>query len=293
MTGFDPRRESRSRACSRILLAAGIVMLLAGCAADPMTDSIRRERSSAPGERVEPPKAETVVRVAAATAAHGDAATAASLYRRAHALDPANFDAAAGLAGMLAQLGAHAEAAEAWRAAIAIRPGDPEALRGLGNGLILLNLPAEAVQQFENALKSSNDPRLYNGLGVAHDMLDDYKMAQGYYRTGLELAPANTELANNLGLSLLLAGDRSGAVSVLRQLAGSPQATVRHRLNLALALVMTGDDKAAAQIARIDLDPTAADAQIAYFETLKAIADPKAVRSAIGASLARTAAGPP
>lgn len=270
----------------RLLAAVAAIALLAGCAGDPLTDSIRPERAPKQGERFEAPKAEMVVRVATSTAARGDVATAASLFRRAHALDPESFDAAAGLARMLTRLGAHSEAADAWRAALRIRPADTEALRGLGNTLILLDLPGEAVQQFEHALKTANDPRLYNGLGVAHDMLDDYKVAQAYYRSGLEIAPENAELANNLGLSLLLTGDRSGAVTTLRRLAGSPRATARHRLNLALALVLAGEDKAAAEIARIDLDASTAQAQIAYFETLKAIADPKAMRSAIGAHLA-------
>lgn len=232
-----------------------------------------------------------MVRVAAATAARGDYAMAASLYRRAHALDPKNFDAAYGLGRMLALLNAASDAAEAYRAALALRPDDAGALRGLGNTLIVLDQPAEAIQQFELALKKANDPRLYNGLGVAHDMLDDYKMAQAYYRTGLQLAPDNVELTNNLGLSMLLSGDIKGAVSVLRRLVGNPRATPRHRLNLALALVLAGEDKAAAEVARIDLDPAAANAQIAYFETLKAISNPKAMRAAIGAHIAASARG--
>ena len=281
----------RGTRSARLLAAAAAVALVAGCAGDPMTDSIRPERQAGSGEQPETPKSQMLVRVAASTAARGDIAMAASLYRRAHALDPASFDAAFGLARMLGQLNASSEAADAYRAALALRPDDPAALRGLGNTLIVLDQPGQAVPQFEQALKKANDPRLYNGLGVAHDMLDDYKMAQAYYRTGLELAPGNAELANNLGLSLLLSGDAKGAVGVLRRLVGNPRATPRHRLNLALALVLAGEDKAAGEIARIDLDPASADAQIAYFETLKAISNPKAMRAAIGAHLSAAARG--
>src|SRR5690606_35945924 len=110
-------------------------------------------------------------------------------------------------------------------------------------------------------------------------------------RTGLEFAPDNAELANNLALSLLLSGDSAGAVAILRRLAGNAGATSRHRLNLALALVLSGEIKTAAEIARIDLDPASADAQLAYYETLKAISDPRAMRLAIGAHLASEARG--
>jgi Flp pilus assembly protein TadD len=281
-------RRTRS---GRLLAAVALTGLVAGCAGDPMTASVHPEWQGSGAEQTEIPKSQVIVRVASATAARGDYAMAASLYRRAHAMDPKNFDAAYGLARMLGQLNAADEAAEAYRAALALHPNDASALRGLGNTLIVLNQPAEAVQQFELALKTSNDPRLYNGLGVAHDMLDDEKVAQAYYRTGLQLAPDNIELTNNLGLSLLLSGESKAAVGVLRGLAGNPKATPRQRLNLALALVLAGEDKAAAEVARLDLDPAAAKAQIAYFETLKAISNPKAMRAAIGAHIARPARG--
>ena len=117
--------------------ATALAITLGACANDPLTDPIR------PGEAVknEPTgsKTDAVVRVAAATAARGDEPMAASLYRRAHSMDPNNFEAAIGLAMTLARLGAREDAAAAYHDALAIRPDDTEALRGLGNVLILLN----------------------------------------------------------------------------------------------------------------------------------------------------------
>jgi len=282
----------------RLLTAAALAMTLGACANEPLTDSIR-EDASVRNEQAGNGKADAIVRVAAATLARGDEPMAASLYRRAHGVDPRNFDAALGLGATLARLGAREEAAAAYRDALAIHPDDSEALRGLGNVLILLNQPAAAAQQFNRALSAgkggkdpgNKDPRLYNGLGVAYDMLDDHPAAQSYYQEGLALAPENAEIANNLGLSLLLSGDTSGAVTALRRLAGNKTATVRHRLNLALALVLAGDTRAAEQIARIDLDPASADAQIAYFETIAGLHDPRALRKAIGAHIAGGASG--
>lgn len=285
----------------RLLTAAALAMTLGACANEPLTDSIRAD-APVRNEQAGGGKADAIVRVAAATAARGDEPMAASLYRRAHGVDPSNFDAAFGLGAMLARLGAREEAAAAYRDALAIHPDDSEALRGLGNVLILLNQPAAAAQQFNRALSAGKDsgskdkdpgkdPRLYNGLGVAYDMLDDHPAAQSYYQAGLAIAPENAEIANNLGLSLLLSGDTAGAVTALRRLAGNKTATVRHRLNLALALVLAGDTRAAEQIARIDLDPASADAQIAYFETIAGLHDPRALRKAIGAHIAGGASG--
>ena len=55
--------------------------------------------------------------------------------------------------------------------------------------------------------------------------------------------------------------------------------------------VLAGDTRAAEQIARIDLDPASADAQIAYFETIAGLHDPRALRKAIGAHIAGGASG--
>src|SRR5690242_204549 len=102
-------RRTRS---GRLLAAVALAGLAAGCAGDPMTASVHAESQGSGAEQAEIPKSQVVVRVAAATASRGDYAMAASLYRRAHALDPRNFDAAYGLARMLGQLNAPDEAAE-------------------------------------------------------------------------------------------------------------------------------------------------------------------------------------
>ena len=60
---------------------------------------------------------------------------------------------------------------------------------------------------------------------------------------------------------------------------------MQHRMNLALALVQAGDSNAALSIARMDLGPNAANEQIAYFETIRALGDAPAARQAIQAHI--------
>lgn len=257
-------------------------LLLAGCASDPMTDHIRPNRPAHEGEARSGPKAEAMVRIADATARAGDLATAAGLYRRAHATDPQNFDAAAGLGRMLGRLGAPEKAAGAWRVALRLRPDDQDALRGLANALIAMGQPAQAIPYLKQALEKKEDVRVYSALGVAHDMLADHGAAQAYYRTGLEVAPGDLALSNNLGLSLAISGKHAEAIQVMRRAAALPGATLRHRMNLALVLGLAGETEAAAEVARAHMDETAVQSNLAYYAQLRAMDDKAAVAEALG-----------
>lgn len=259
--------------------------LLSGCATDHLADPIRPDRQPEEHESYAVPKAESVVRVAQMTAARGDWPIAASLFKRAHSIDPKNFDAIYGLARTLNKLNANDDALNAFQQAVALRPKDPDALRGLGNTLVFLDQSASAIQHFERALVVKEDPRLYNGIAVAYDMIDDYKAAQAYYRVGLKSSPTDPSLRNNLALSLLLSGNSSEAAELFRGLVGQPSATKRHRLNYALSLVLLGDTRMAERVVRLDLDKVAASDQIAFYETIKSLGNTKDARAAIRAHI--------
>lgn len=269
----------------RGLSAFCLVGLLTGCTTDHLIDSIPPAREPTVNETRETPKAEAVVRVARMTAARGDWPIAASLFRRAHTLDDKNFDALYGLARTLNKLGANEEALAAYQQALVLRPKNTDALRGLGNTLVFLDRSASAIPHFERALGLKEDRRLFNGIAVAYDMLDDYKAAQAFYRVGLKATPSDPSLRNNLALSLLLSGNADEAASLFRGLVAEPGATARHRLNLALSLVLAGDTRTAESIVRMDLDARSTAEQIAFFETIKSIGNAKDTRAAIRAHI--------
>ena len=81
----------RARICIAILLTAAI---MAGCAPDPLAESVHVGRGVAGGSGG---KAGALARVAAASLASGDLATAAGLYRQAHKLDTKNVEHLIGL----------------------------------------------------------------------------------------------------------------------------------------------------------------------------------------------------
>lgn len=274
---FPHRIPVALRAAVSAVVLAGA---LAGCAGDPLTDSIRqRTTADSPGnplDRVTP-----ILRVAQATERGGDIRSAIGLYRRAHSMDPQRYEPVIGLADALARIGAADEAAEAYRVALSLRPRDVTALRGLGNQLLALGQPAQAILQFESALDQGADGRLYNSLGVAHDVQGDHAGAQAFYRAGLDVDPASAPLRGNLALSLILTSRYNEAVEILKPMALGTAATPRLRQNLALAYGLAGDMDNAARIARVDLDETAVRHNLGYYATLRALPDRRAVLRAL------------
>lgn len=68
--------------------------------------------------------------------------------------------------------------------------------------------------------------------------------------------------ASDLGLALALAGDTAGAVTLLTQIARSPEATPKVRQNLALAYAMGGQWEIARVLVAADVSPAEVDARL-------------------------------
>lgn len=240
---------------------SALALLLAACAGDVNTGALR-------GTSPEGGYA-ALLRVADGTRAKGDLATAAGMYRRAAELRPDLAEPYVRLGLTLNDLNAWNEAVPVLRQALTLDAGNADARRGLGNAYLSLGQPDLALPQFDTALRAgAKDARLYGSIGVAHDLLGDHAAAQAAYRAGLALTPDSEGLANNLGLSLALAGDFRGAVEVLRPLGNSGP---RARQNLALVYGLSGDPAQAARLARVDLDENAVRSNLAYYETLRAM----------------------
>jgi Flp pilus assembly protein TadD len=229
-------------------------------------------------------------RLGQATMENGDYTSAVGFYRRAHHENEHDFDAAFGLGVALSRVGANDEAAQMFRKALALRQDDPDTRRELGNVLIAMGQPSLAIVEFEAAFEKSQDPRCLNGIGVALDSLGDQGAAQAQYRAGLKIDPANVSLRNNLALSLAVSGKYAESLRLLEPIGRGRAATARQRQNLALVYGLAGDRDKAGEIARLDLDESAVRKNLAFYETLRAMGDPRKVAEAVGLR-ARAAAG--
>jgi len=229
------------------------------------------------------------MRLANDTRKAGDLVSAAQFYTRAHELEPDRIEPLLNLGQVYAQAGTPGDAAGAYEEALKIDDKNPEALRGLANLQLQTGDAASAATNLRLALAQQPDWRTQNSLGVADDMLGDRAGAQAAYRAGLALSPGNLQLINNLGLSLVLAGDFGQGLPILEQVSKDPAATPRMRLNLALAYGLAGQPDKAAQIARADLDAAKVEQNLGYYEFLRLLHNRNAIAAILGAHQVETA----
>lgn len=210
-----------------------------------------------------------LMRIADATAAAGDVATAAEFYHRAVLSDPSQALPYARLGDALHRLGAYEQAALAYRRAGDIDPSAARTHYGLGKALLSLGRNADAVVALRTAVELEGTSRHFNALGVAMDLSGDRAGAQAVYRKGLAELPGDLTLMNNLGLSLALDGKAREGVAVLSEVAARPESNARHRQNLALALGLAGRLDEAADVNRRDLHEGAVQSNVAFYKWLR------------------------
>lgn len=275
---------------SKLLNTASVAIVLgcaalAGCTGPPGGDVPHARNQSTSGELVVTDNSvETLVRMGDYTMSRGEIPSAISLYRRAHAAAPDRDLPLEKLGRALSTIGSHDEAAGAYRSLLEIDPVNLIGLRGLGNAYLALNDPDLALPNLEAAVAIGKDASSYSSLGVALDMLGRHQDAQDAYDRALELAPGDLDVATNLAISLSLSDRHDEAVQLMRQTAGAPTATVRHRQNLALIYGLANRTDDARAVARIDLDELTVERSLAYYAMLQRIEDSRRRAAAIGDS---------
>ncbi|ODN65599.1 hypothetical protein [Methylobrevis pamukkalensis] len=117
------------------------------------------------------------------------------------------------------------------------------------------------------------DWALLSAEGAILDQIGQGDAARRIYLRALSIVPDEPSVLNNLGLSYLLAGDLDNSELTLRRAASQPKATSRIRQNLALVLGLQGKYGEAEAVARNELDPEQAAANIAYLKSMMSQVD--------------------
>ena len=102
------------------------------------------------------------------------------------------------------------------------------------------------------------------------DQLGKPDEARALYRRALDMKPGEPSVLSNLGMSYVLGGDLKTAETYMRQAAQAPGADSRVRQNLALVVGLQGRFKEAEEIARRELSPEQAQANVAYLRSMLA-----------------------
>jgi Flp pilus assembly protein TadD len=112
------------------------------------------------------------------------------------------------------------------------------------------------------------DWKLLSVQGTVLDQMGRHEEARRYYDSALKIVPGEPSVLSNLGLSYMLTRELPKAEEVLRQAYGSQGADARVRQNLALVVGLQGRFAEAEQIARADLPPDEAAANVAYLKQM-------------------------
>lgn len=168
-------------------------------------------------------------------------------------------------------------------------PDDRDVLAAYGKGLAANGQLEQALAVVRRAQTPDRpDWRLLSAEGAILDQLGQNEAARKLYAQGILIAPNEATLHSNLGMSYLLTGDLTNAEKTLRRAAELPGADSRVRQNLALVVGLQGRFGEAEQIAKAELSPEQAAANIAYLKQMLADQDSwQSLRAANGAPAER------
>jgi len=187
---------------------------------------------------------------------------------RANPRDPDN---AVRYAQALRATGQRTQAAAVLETAALHNPTDKVLLGAYGRALADAGNFKQALDVLERAhTPDQPDWRILSVQGAVMDQMGRHGEAQRYYASALRIMPDEPSVLSNLGLSYALSKDLKRAEETLRRASAKGGADKRVRQNLALVVGLQGRFQEAETIARSDLPPTEAAANVAYLRQMLA-----------------------
>ena len=234
------------------ILAAG----LGGC--QTMSDITGSLTSSSPKAQAEPENPQRAVEV----------------YGERYRANPKDADAALAYGQALRGTGQRAQAAAVLEQASIAHPGNKQLLAAYGRALADNGNFQQAFDVLSRAHSPDNpDWRILSVQGTALDQMGKHEEARAYYASALRIAPDEPSVMSNLGMTYVLSRDLPRAEETLRKAQATGRADARVRQNLALAVGLQGRFAEAESIARADLPPDQAAANVAYLRQMLARKD--------------------
>jgi Flp pilus assembly protein TadD len=151
------------------------------------------------------------------------------------------------------------------------QPKDREILAAYGKALAAdgqLEPALDAVRRAQTP--EYPDWKLASAEAAILDQLGHSGEARGLYRKALDLKPNEPSILSNLGMSYVLEGDLKTAETYLRSASEQSGADSRVRQNLALVVGLQGRFEEAERIARQELSPEQAQANVTYLRGMLA-----------------------
>ncbi len=228
-----------------------IALALSGCKTTGSVDTTG-SISSAPVARSE-------------TEWRGDAQALGEKFRA----DPRDSETAIRYARALRATGQRAQAAAVLETAALHNPNHKPLLGAYGRALADNGGFKQALDVLERAHSPDQpDWRILSVQGAVLDQMGRHEEAQRYYASALKIVPDEPSVMSNLGLSYALSKNLVRAEETLRRAAGKGDRRVRQ--NLALVVGLQGRFQEAETIAKAELPPDEAAANVATLRRMLA-----------------------
>ena len=209
--------------------------------------------------------------MAAAPRSDADWRRDAEAYGQRYRADQRDPEAVIRYAQALRAIGQRTQAAAVLEQASIHNPNNAALLGAYGRALADNGNHAQALEVLNRAHSPDQpDWRVLSVQGAVLDQLGRPEEARRYYESALRIAPDEPSVLSNLGLSYALSKDLVKAESTLRRAVDRPGANPRARQNLALVVGLQGRFEEAEKIARADLPPEEATANVAYLRKMLA-----------------------
>lgn len=194
---------------------------------------------------------------------------AADRIGQAYAKNPNDKMAGLNYATLLRMTGKNDQALAVMQQVVIRHPTDTEVLAAYGKAQAAAGQLDAALQTISRAERPDlPDWRLKSAQGAILDQLGRSDEARMRYREALDLKPNDPSVLSNLGMSYVLTKDLKTAETYLRKAAAQPGADSSVRQNLALVVGLQGRYPEAEQIARQELSPQQAEANVAYLRSM-------------------------
>jgi Flp pilus assembly protein TadD len=148
-------------------------------------------------------------------------------------------------------------------------PADQSILGAYGRALAEVGRNEQALEVLSRShTPEQPDWRILSVQGAVLDQMGKHEDARRQYASALKIIPNEPSVLSNLGLSYALSKDLPKAEETLRRAAAQPSAEQKVRQNLALVVGLQGRFAEAETIARGDLSPEEAAANVTYLRQM-------------------------
>jgi Flp pilus assembly protein TadD len=188
--------------------------------------------------------------------------------------NPGDSQVALAYAQALRALGQRAQASSVLEQASLREPNNKAVLGAYGRALADNGQLPQALNVLGRAHSPDQpDWRILSAQGAVLDQMGKHTDAQHYYASALKIVPDEPTVLSNLGLSYALAKDLTRAEATLRRASVGQNPDPRVRQNLALVIGLQGRFAEAETMARADLPPDEAAANVVYLKQMIAQQD--------------------